>query len=280
MKNNNKKGKRIRSALLALLLCLFLVGIGGIIGIISSQVSDSSVIEEPIPTPVPTPTPTITPTPTPAMSTAGIIPKSESIILPTPTPTPIVVLKLGSGSGSGSGSVYFTTTDDSLPPDLKIKDPDEDIWQDGVTTTRTMSNMMPGDSVSSWVKFINSGDTEANILTVNCTSVTIDDPGPESDTEEGTTDLDNQMIITEMTYYYGYQGTKQIDCLSLLIDNNDNGYIDLDDLEAQTLEFPAPGMTDADATTLTMTIQFNPGAGNNYQGDILNTTFKFTLIEY
>ncbi|GAH52777.1 unnamed protein product, partial [marine sediment metagenome] len=238
MRNNNKKGKRINLVLLAPLLCLFLVGIGGIIGIIYSQVSDSLVIEEPVPTPVHTPTPTITPTPTPAMSTAGIIPKSELIILPTPTPTPLVVLKLGSGggsssgssssSGSGSGSVYLTTTGDSLPPDLMIKDPDEDIWQDGVTATWTMSNTMPGDSVSSWVKFINSGDTEANILMVNCTSVTIDDPGPESDTEEGTTDLDKQMIITEMTYYHGYQGTKQIDCLSLLIDNNDNGNIDLD----------------------------------------------------
>lgn len=184
-----------------------------------------------------------------------------------------------SGGRRGSGGGFFhASNSEPTPPDLMIKDPDED-WQDGVTATWTMSNMMPGDSVSSWVKFINNGETPANILTVNCTSVTTDPPGPESDTQENTNDLDKQMIITEMTYYYVYYGDKQINCLSLLNDNNEDGNIDLDDLEAQTIELPAPGMTYASATTLTMTIQFNPGAGNDYQGDILDSTFRFTLIE-
>ncbi|MGB2728295.1 MAG: TasA family protein [Halobacteriota archaeon] len=185
-----------------------------------------------------------------------------------------------SGGRRGSGGGFFhATNSEPSPPDLRIKDPDEeDIWQDGVTATWTMSNMMPGDSVSSWVKFINKGETPASNLTINCMSVTIDHPGPECDTEEGTTDLDKEMIITEMIYYY--QSTEQIDCLSLLPDLNENGNKDLDDLEAQTIDLPAPGMTDASATTLTMTIQFSQEAGNEYQGDILNTTFKFTLIQY
>lgn len=183
----------------------------------------------------------------------------------------------GGSGGCGSGGGNPTTNSEPLPLNLTIKDPDED-YGEGVTATWTMSNMMPGDSVSGWVKFLNKGDTEASNLTINCTSVTIDPPGPESDTEEGTTDLDKQMIITEMIYYY--QSTEQIDCLSLLPDLNENGNKDLDDLEAQTIDLPAPGMTDASATTLTMTIQFSQEAGNEYQGDILNTTFKFTLIQY
>ncbi len=182
-----------------------------------------------------------------------------------------------SGGGSGGGFFHITNSEPS-PVDPKIKDHDED-YKDGITATWTMSNMMPGDFVSRCVKFINNGDTAASNLMVTCTSVKIDPPaGPESDTEEGTTDLDKEMIIAEMIYYHGYQGTEQIGCLSLLNDNNDNDNIDLDDLEAQTIELPAPGKGDY-ATTLNMTIQFNPDAGNNYQGDILNSTFVFTLIE-
>lgn len=180
----------------------------------------------------------------------------------------------------GSVGEYPTTSSDPLPMDLKIKDQDED-YKDGVTATWTMSNMMPGDSVTGWLKFINKGDSAADHLTVNCTAITIDPPGPESDTEEGTTDLDKEMIIAEMRYYYDYNGNgyKQIDCLSLLNDMNGNGNKDLDDLEAQTIALPPPGMTDAYATNLSMIIQFSQDAGNDYQGDILNSTFRFTLIK-
>lgn len=186
-----------------------------------------------------------------------------------------VVVRSAHGSG-GSGGGHHTTSD-PLPLDLKIKDQDEFNYKDGVTATWTMSNMMPGDSVTGWVKFINKGDTAASNLTINCTSITIDPPGPESDTEEGTTDLDKEMIIAEMLYYHGYQGNKQIECLSLLNDSNGNGNKDLDDLEAQTIDLPPPGMTYAYAANLAMTIQFNQEAGNDYQGDIVNSTFIFTL---
>lgn len=185
------------------------------------------------------------------------------------------VAKSGHRSGRGGGGGHPTTNNDPLPLNLTIKDHDED-YGDGVTATWTMSDMMPGDSVTSWVKFMNKGNTAATNLTINCTSVTIDPPGPESDTEEGTTDLDKEMIIAAMIYYYDVN--KQIDCLSLLNDSNSNGNKDLDDLEAPIL-LPAPGMTEVYATNLTMTLQFNPDAGNNYQGDELNTTFIFTLIK-
>jgi len=163
--------------------------------------------------------------------------------------------------------------------DLQIEDQDEFNYKDGVTATWTMLNMMPGDSVSGWVKFINNGNILSDLLKINCTSVTIDPPGPESDTEEGTTDLDKEMTIAKMIYYYGYRGNKQIDCLSLLNDINGNGKRDLDDLEAQTIDLPPPGMAYAYATNLSMTVQFNPDAGNNYQGDILESTFIFVLTK-
>ncbi|MDI6903776.1 MAG: TasA family protein [Methanocellales archaeon] len=159
--------------------------------------------------------------------------------------------------------------------DLKIKDQDEYFYRDGVSATWTLSDMKPGDSIDGWVRLRSDGSIAADHLEINVSNVVEDPPGPESDTEENTTDMDKEMIITEMNYTY-YTGTVHANCLELLDDTDGDGKISLDELEAQGIDnLPAPPK--GRYYTLYMTIMFDPDADNDYQGDILNATFTFTL---
>ena len=163
--------------------------------------------------------------------------------------------------------------------DLKIKDQDENNYKDGVSETWTMSDMKPGDSVSGWVRLRNDGCMEADHLEINVTNTMIDPYGPESDSEEGTTDMDVEMIITEMNYTY-HTGTVRANCLELMDDTDEDGKISLDELEAQGIDdLPAPPDKDK-FYTLYMTIMFDPDADNDYQGDMLVSTFNFTLNQH
>lgn len=88
----------------------------------------------------------------------------------------------------------------------------------------------------------------------------------------GVYDKDRWLEITEMTYKY-YGGT--IDLLKALSDADKDGRVSLNDLEKlgiRGLPAPLPGGTDT--ATLTMTVQFAAGAGNEYQGD--RTNMKLT----
>ena len=159
--------------------------------------------------------------------------------------------------------------------DLKIKDQDEHFYGDGVTATWTLSNMKPGDSVSGWVRLRNDGSIEPHHLDIDVSNTVIDPPGPESDAKEGTDDLDKHVFITHLNYTY-YTGTVKAD-LNDLSDIDGDGNISLDEFESQGLHnLPAPPDKNK-FYTLYMTLQFDPSAGNDYQGDMLNVTMTFTL---
>ncbi len=114
--------------------------------------------------------------------------------------------------------------------DLKIKDQDEHFYGDGVTATWKMSEMKPGDEVSGWVRLRNEGSVEASWLDIDVSNTVIDPPGPESDTQENTNDLDAQMIITEMVYqYYTLSEVGTHDLLSQLSNIDGDGNITLDE---------------------------------------------------
>lgn len=160
--------------------------------------------------------------------------------------------------------------------DLRIKDQDERFYKDGVTATWTMFNMKPGDSTIGWVRLINKGNMAADHLEISVSNSVIDPSGPESDTEEGTTDMDGKIIITCMIYggvriiVDGYINS------CYLNDMNGDGKISLHELEAQGIDnLPAPGMKQA--KTLITRLKFDPDADNDYQGDIMTSTFTFTL---
>ncbi len=164
--------------------------------------------------------------------------------------------------------------------DLKIKDQDPQgspdwYYGDGVTATWTMSNMKPGDTVNGWVRLRNDGSIKADKLDIDISNTVVDPPGPESDTKEGTDDLDKHMFISHLNYTY-YTGTVKAD-LNDLSDVDGDANISLDEFESQGLHnLPAPPDQDR-YYTLYMTLQFDPSAGSDYQGDILNMTMTFTL---
>ena len=195
--------------------------------------------------------------------------------------TAILVASLLAGAGSFA---YFSDVETSTGNtftagtlDLKVSDWDELTFKDGVSATWTFSNMKPGDTVgprSVWLR--NFGSVEADHIEITSTNVVNDPSGPESDTEEGTTDMAQAMEIIAMTY------TANPGLLGSLTDWNSNGIIDLEDLETGFDNIkPVPLANQGSQTTFTMTIRFHPTLGDNdYQGDTLTTTIIFTLNQH
>ena len=185
----------------------------------------------------------------------------------------------------GSGTWAFFSDIENSPGysaasanlDLKISDPDENGGgRDGVHDTWVMANALPGASTTSGsIWFRNAGTIDADHLEIDVTNKVIDPPGPESDTEEGTTDMDTVVQITKMEYVLD---STVINCLALLPDANGNGFIDLDDLEVQGIDnLPPPLKSNFLSSRLDMDLKFHESADNDYQGDKLYSEFAFTL---
>jgi len=196
-----------------------------------------------------------------------------------------IILALGL---AGTGALaYFSDTETSMGNtytagtfDLKVADPNQDgAGYDGVSQTWVMSNMIPGTStVSSKVWFRNAGSIPANHLEIAVSNTVIDGPGPESDTEEGTTDMARVIEITSMKYTPPAGTGPVIDCLAWLTDKNGNGIKDLDDLQELGIDsLPPPKISPFITTELEITLKFHSSADNDYQGDTFISTFTFTL---
>ncbi|MBU4332628.1 M73 family metallopeptidase [Patescibacteria group bacterium] len=157
--------------------------------------------------------------------------------------------------------------------DLQISDQD-DPWGDGVTATWVMDDMIPGDiSARNSVYLRNIGSIEADHVEISVENITTDPNNEESDIEHPTIDnLDKWMEIIEM-YYSGNN------VLIGLNDNNANGWKDLDDLESQGLNdlTPSPSANSGNMKTFTMQLKFREDIGNEFQGDVLESTFTFRL---
>ena len=135
--------------------------------------------------------------------------------------------------------------------------------------------MKPGDTCTGLVGLRRLGTISADHLEITCSNSVTDPLGPESDTEEETTDMDEAMEITHMLYY---DDTWSVDLLALLTDQNGNGIKDLDDFETQGFDDLTPPNG---ATWFEMDLRFHPTLGDNdYQGDILTTTIPFTLNQH
>ncbi|MDI6640203.1 MAG: TasA family protein [Methanocellales archaeon] len=184
---------------------------------------------------------------------------------------------------SGSTFAYFRDTETSTgntftagTMDLKVSDWDEPFG-DGVTATWTISNMKPGDIIGGWISLQNFGSIEADHVEIKCSNSVTDPPGPESDTEEGTTDMDEAMEIIWLTY-------DNSNLLTTLTDLNGNGIKDLDDFENRNEGkgfddvTPVPAANRGTTGLFVMWLKFNETlADNDYQGDTLTTTITFTL---
>lgn len=157
--------------------------------------------------------------------------------------------------------------------DLKIKDNDEP-WGDGVSKTWVITNMYPGMVAPCAVQQVevrNFGSVAGATIDVGCSNTVDDPPGPESDTEEGTTDMDHMIEVVCFTYGDGFP---VIDLAPMIVDTNGNGWRDLDDLEAAPLRgLPAPTGTGH----FQMSYRFRPEADNDYMGDTTYMDLTITL---
>ena len=193
----------------------------------------------------------------------------------------------------GGVFAYFTDVEKSTGNvftagtlDLKVSDEDEYPPQDGVHTTWSMTNMVPGESETgpSDVTLINTGNIAGNHVEISFSHEINDLPDVESDTNKSSTpgEMARWIEITAMTYYtvtfVGLHPTAG----HALVDANHNGFFDLEDVTLpenapvlDNLSAPPPGgMGKRD---FTMQLFFNGGATNDIQGDTLTTTVTFTL---
>jgi len=194
-----------------------------------------------------------------------------------------------------SAGNYFETGEWNDCPDLKLGDRDEGFGDhplgDSVEATWVLSDAMPGGKVTETLSLKNFGDP-AYGLEMNCTNENFeptDDNDPENEAEDnllgydvpadaghGIYDIDSEMIITYMTYdgiLIIWEEESSFDS-GYVNDIDGDDQISLDDLEHQTISLPPPN---GGIWALTMTIEFDEDAGNEYQDDEVKTTFIFVL---
>lgn len=198
----------------------------------------------------------------------------------------------------GAGTfAYYTDTETSSDNtftagemDLVLLDMDEnklDRDGDSVSTSWSMDNMIPGDSiVVSHVTLMNIGNVSAHHIELSFSN-TIDESSNvvESDTNPDSVpaDLAKFIEITMMSY----DGSIFVPDTNnpLLYDSNGNGWYDLNDLTLSpntdvggAFDNLKPPVANGEGTEyLTMGLYFRPEATNDIQGDILTTTVTFTL---
>jgi spore coat-associated protein N len=192
----------------------------------------------------------------------------------------------------GGVFAYFTDVETSTGNvftagtlDLKISDYDESPPRDGVSTTWSMTNMIPGVSLSGprHITLINTGSIPGNHVEISFSHEINDEPDVESDTNKSSTtgEMARWLQIITMTYddveFLGTWATSG----HKLVDVNGNGFVDLEDVtmpeNATALDNLPPPPTPGGETDFTMKLFFNGGATNDIQGDTLITTVTFTL---
>jgi spore coat-associated protein N len=194
----------------------------------------------------------------------------------------------------GGVFAYFTDAETSTGNvlaagtlDLKISDEDEHPERDGVSTTWSMTNMIPGVSFCGpkHIACINSGTIQGNHLEIRFTNEINDEPDVESDTDKFSDpeDLARWIEIIDISYteaVFTGRLAKLWPDGHKLVDANGNGFLDLDDLtqpaNAAALDNLAPPVLGGQ-TDFSMTLYFNEGATNDIQGDTLTTTITFIL---
>ncbi|MBU3967163.1 MAG: M73 family metallopeptidase [Euryarchaeota archaeon] len=150
------------------------------------------------------------------------------------------------------------------------------VWSDGVSSTWTMSNMIPGVStVSKTVSLKNNGSINEDHVEISFSHTLAEGTPLEFGYPVSVPgDMARYIEITSMTY----GGT---DLKAVLTNANGNGWKDLEDVtlpaNAAVLDdlSPAGGGTD-----FTMSLLFRGEAPNDLQGDSLTTTVSFTSNQH
>ena len=212
---------------------------------------------------------------------------------------------------------YFSDTETSTGNkisagelDLLIADNSEN-FRNGVTATWMAENMQPGDERAFAVEKIelikNLGSIEASHTEITCDYSVIEEiPCFESDTDCHTDDhpdeMAEEMIITKCVFHDGFC----IDCLTgnkwdgydpingvcanndlspdpveqsddwKIEDLNGDGKASFYELKQNKLD-DLPAVLNSPVFSFQMSVKFDEGAGNEFQGDAFNLTMAFTL---
>ena len=128
--------------------------------------------------------------------------------------------------------------------------------------------MRPGDSVNATLSVKNIGTVDGDHIEISTSNTMTEAASPPGST--GTVPMDRVLEII----VFSYDG---VDKRSLISDSNGNGFKDLDDLEATTIDNLA--LTDVNvAHTLEMAVLLNYNvSANQHHGDSVATTFTVTL---
>lgn len=166
--------------------------------------------------------------------------------------------------------------------DVKIRDGGYP-YQDDIGAVWILTDMKPGDeSGSRSFDFKNVGSISIDHMEITCDySVTEETPQTEADTDPNT-DLhpdrmaENFTIITLEVYE---DVGPAVDLLPFLDDINNNGVKDLYDLKYAGVDdvTTVPDANSESYTAVDMELEFNPNAGNDFQGDTLRLDMIFTF---
>ncbi len=180
-------------------------------------------------------------------------------------------------------------------------------WQDSVTKTWNIQGAMPGQTeplndFCRWIQLKNAGNIEAEQLKISLKNTSEDLNDEESDTlPKSAEGMDKYIEITQLKY--GNWWLLQEDLKKRLKDLNGNGFIDLDDFEAQGFDgleppclgtYPPPKPFSMESLLewaknpkkylcrikqMSICLRLHPSTPNDYQGDRVITDLTFTLTD-
>lgn len=195
-------------------------------------------------------------------------------------------------ASAGAGTwAYFQDTEESTGNDLRAGTMDLTV-ENGATLAWTIDNAAPGDGQERdlEVNLANVGSVPADHVEVGFENtphedadgdLSTDDSGPESDTMPDSAAGMAEHVRVERLEYTETDGSI-IDLLDQVADANGNGIKDLDDLTASVNDgvlddLSTPEVNGGTETEFDVRVTVDPSMGNDYQGDVLETTVTFAL---
>lgn len=201
--------------------------------------------------------------------------------------TAILIASLLAGSGTFA---YFSDTEKSIGNkfttgtlDAKIRDGGYD-YRDDIGAVWVLSDLKPGDGTGSRsFSFKNYGLIEIDHMEITCDySVieSVEEPDTDPKTNEHPDEMAAEFTIKSLGVHEDTGLTT--DLLPVLDDWNHNGRKDLEDLKHAGIDdvTTVPNANQGSFTTVDMVLEFDSGAGSDFQGDTFGLTIIFTFNQH
>lgn len=163
---------------------------------------------------------------------------------------------------------------------MKLSD-DNETDQDNVTATWGFVNGVPGTPFSGTLQIKNIGTVSAGTIDFDFSNTVVENPDESSPGHVGDKPMDKVLEITQLNWDTNgdndYLDANE-NLLPYVHDNNNNLYIDLDDLENTVIENAVFDETINKVHKLILQGRLHQTwASNEHQGDTVTTTLMITL---